>query len=449
MIDIVFLSYDEPNAEKNFRDLKTRFPHAKRVSGVKGIANAHIAAAKKANTTFFYVVDADAEILESFKFDYKPTEYEANYVHIWHAFNPALGIDYGYGGVKLFSKKFFSNVKSQIDFSTTLTKDIKVMNEIACITRFNSDPVRSFRGAFRETVKLYSHVNADIPENEKREARERLALWIDPLPSCDFRQFIAAGASAGISEAKIRTEEKDLLYINDHDLMISRLAKIYPEIDLNTDPQPRKDHPMKPELFFTTRIAGALYDPYVVENMQITELRDALSDGQLLSKNWLIDVVEDLINSGKIISTKDKPIRIAILGGWIGTLALLMNARDLPVAVTSIDLDARSNRIAEKLNYDFNFTTLTMDMYDIDYDQFDLIINTSSEHIPDIPKWRSQIPSGKFVLVQNNDFEAGDGHVSTVKNATVLRRILKLQEVLYEGTKTFPLYSRFMLIGRT
>jgi hypothetical protein len=123
--------------------------------------------------------------------------------------------------------------------------------------------------------------------------------------------------------------------------------------------------------------------------------------------------------------------------------------RELPVTITSIDLDERANRIAEKLNYDFNFTTLTMDMYDIDYNKFDLIVNTSSEHIPDIPKWRSKIPSGKILLVQNNDFEAGSGHVSTVKNATVLRRILKLQEVLYEGTKTFPLYSRFMLVGRT
>lgn len=450
MIDIIFLSYDEPNAEKNFRDLKTRFPHAKRVSGVKGIANAHIAAAAKSNTTFFYVVDADAEILDSFKFDYKPSEYDAEYVHIWHAFNPALGLDYGYGGVKLFSKKFFSNVKTQLDFSTTLTKDIKVMEEIACITRFNSDPIRAFRGAFREVVKLYSHVNSKtIPENETREARERLAAWIDPLPTCEFRQFVAAGAASGISEAKIRKNQQDLMYINDHDLMLSRLRKIYPEIDLRTSPLPEKHHPMKNELFFTTRIASSLYDPYVIENMGIAELRDALSDGQLLSKNWLLDILEDLIGTNQIVVEPDKPLRVAILGGWIGTLSLMMNARELPVAITSVDIDARSNRIAEKLNYDFNFTTATMSMYDIDYRKFDVIINTASEHIADIPRWRSQMPEGKIVIVQNNDFDDGDGHVSTVKNSNMLRRILKMKEILYEGTRIFSQYSRFMIIGRT
>ena len=449
MIDIIFLSYDEPNAEKNFRDLKTRFPYAKRVSGVKGIANAHIAAAKKANTTFFYVVDADAEILESFKFDYKPTQYEADYVHIWHAFNPALGIDYGYGGVKLFSKKFFSNVKSQIDFSTTLTKDIKIMDEIACITRFNSDPVRAFRGAFREAVKLYTRINADIPDNEKREARERLGSWIDPLLNCEYRKFVAAGASAGISEAKIRKTESDLLYINDHDLMLKRLQDIYPEIDLKTNPQPEKHHPMKHELFFTTRIASALYDPFVMENMDIAELRDALSDGQLLSKNWLVDVFQDLINSKDIALEDGAPLKVAILGGWIGTLSLMINARELPVDITSVDIDARSNRIAEKLNYDFTFSTSTMSMYDIDYKKFDVIINTASEHIADIPRWRSQMPEGKILIVQNNDFDEVTDHVSTVKNSNVLRRILKLKEVYYEGTRTFSQYSRFMLVGKT
>jgi hypothetical protein len=450
MLDIIFISYDEPNAEKNFRNLKARYPHAKRVHGVKGIANAHIAAAKKANTTFFYVVDGDAEILDTFKFDYKPTEYEAQYVHIWHAFNPATGLDYGYGGVKLFSRKFFSNVKSQLDFTTTLTKDIKIMDEIACITRFNSDPIRSFRGAFRETVKLYAQVHKEnIPENEKREARSRLATWVDPLDSCDYRQFVAAGSAAGIAEAKIRAKETDLLYINDHDLMLSLLHDIYPEIDLKTNPLPSESHPMKHEFFFTTRIAGSLYDPFVLEQMQMSELRDAISDGQLLSKNWLIEVMSSLINDGKLEATKDKPLKIAILGGWIGTLALMINAWELPVKITSVDLDERSNRIAEKLNYDFDFTTMTMNMYDLNYSDFDVIINTSSEHIPDIPKWRSQIPAGKIIMVQNNDFDDGDGHVSTVKNSTTLRRILKLDEVLYEGTRAFPQYSRFMLIGRT
>ena len=50
MYDIVFISYQEINAEENWHRLKSRFPMTKRVHGVKGIHNAHIEAATKAFT---------------------------------------------------------------------------------------------------------------------------------------------------------------------------------------------------------------------------------------------------------------------------------------------------------------------------------------------------------------------------------------------------------------
>ena len=39
--DVVYLSYDEPNAEKNWADLKSKAPRATRVHGVKGVDAAH------------------------------------------------------------------------------------------------------------------------------------------------------------------------------------------------------------------------------------------------------------------------------------------------------------------------------------------------------------------------------------------------------------------------
>ncbi len=59
MFDIVFISYNEPNAESNWLKLKNRFPMTKRVHGVKGIHNAHIIAAKKCFTKMIWVVDGD------------------------------------------------------------------------------------------------------------------------------------------------------------------------------------------------------------------------------------------------------------------------------------------------------------------------------------------------------------------------------------------------------
>lgn len=451
ILDIIFISYDEPNADKNWQALKSRFPHAKRVHGVKGIANAHIAASKKANTSFFYVVDADAEILEGFKFGYKPPEHDSEYVHIWHAFNPATGHDYGYGGVKLFNKKHFRNVKNALDFSTTLTKDVKIVDEIACITRFNSDAVHAFRGAFRESVKLFKTINDENkPTKQRTEAQARLDKWLNPIAGSGYEEFVKRGAEAGIYEASVR-KSKDLAFINDHDLLASILSGIiskeYPEIDQQTQPILYLDHPMKSEFFFTTRIASVLYDEYVLRNLPVTELRDALSDGQLYSKTWLVDTIFSLIEAEKI--NLNGQLNVVVLGGWIGLLPLMMFARELPVKVVSVDLDMRANTIAEKINWDHQFSTLTQNMYSVDYSEFDVIINTSSEHIDDIEKWRSAIPPGKILITQNNDYEEGEGHVSTVENSNQLRSKLNLKEVYYEGTRTFSQYSRFMIIGKT
>jgi hypothetical protein len=441
MLDIFFLSYDEPTADKNWAALKSRFPHARRVHGIKGIAAAHQEAARRACTDFFYVVDADAEINEDFDFKHKPPEWDSDYVHIWHASNPAIGIDYGYGGVKLFHKKFFNSVKNQLDFSTSLTRDIKIIEKPACVTRFNSDGIRAFRGAYRESIKLSCCIRDTSKDAAiRREASERLARWSTPLAGCHYRDFILAGVEAGIEETAARPLNDDLLFINDHDLMLCHLSKKYPEIDLTTNPRPKEDNPMKSELFFTTRIASALYDDAVFASTSLSEMRDALSDGQLLSKNWIIEQLRPLTDQHK---------SVAVVGGWIGLLSLLMFTSELQVSVTSFDLDDRANMIARKINYGENFTSITANMYDIDYSKFDIIINSSSEHIADIKKWRDAIPPGKIIVVQNNNFVDGDGHISTVASSGELREILKLNSISYEGTRKFIAYERYMIIGTT
>lgn len=432
MLDIIFISYDEPNANKNFNRLASRFPHARRVHGVKGIAEAHFAAAKKAMTKFFYVVDADAVINPYFDFSFKPVGDEEKYVHIWKAENP-IGITYGYGGVKLFAKSFFREQKSYIDFTTSLTKDVKYHEEVSNITEFNSDKYRAFRGAFREAAKLAFKLIHDhkMSVDESAEAAARLNYWQYPAGDIAFVKYIHEGANAGIEFAE---GADDISFINEHELIEQELQyRFPPEEEVALD---KRDVGFQ----FVTRIASILYDSTVVSTLPITELRDAISDGQIYSKKWLVAELARHL--------KDK--HVAILGGWIGTLALMMKVYDVNAKITSVDTDRRANRIAEKLNYDMNgFSTLTEDMYKLDYSQFDVIINTSSEHIPNIQEWRASIPPGKIVAVQNNNFFEGGGHISCVQSSEELKAKLNLSEVLYEGTKKFPQYDRYMVIGRT
>ena len=53
-MDIIFLSYDEPNAEKNWHKLKSKYPRAKRSHGVKGRTQAYYAAAALSDTEYFF-----------------------------------------------------------------------------------------------------------------------------------------------------------------------------------------------------------------------------------------------------------------------------------------------------------------------------------------------------------------------------------------------------------
>ena len=65
-LDIIYLSYDEPNAEKNYADLLTKVPWAKRVHGVEGSDAAHKACAELSETDRFVTVDGDNTIRQDF-----------------------------------------------------------------------------------------------------------------------------------------------------------------------------------------------------------------------------------------------------------------------------------------------------------------------------------------------------------------------------------------------
>ena len=57
--DIIFISYDEPNADLHYADLCNKVPWAKRVHGIKGSDEAHKEAARQAETDWIITVDAD------------------------------------------------------------------------------------------------------------------------------------------------------------------------------------------------------------------------------------------------------------------------------------------------------------------------------------------------------------------------------------------------------
>lgn len=213
MYDIVFISYNESEADSNYAALKAQFPTAKRVHGVKGIHQAHIKAAKKCFTKMFWVVDADALIVNDFKFDYEVDDYNLETVHVWRTINPINDLRYGYGGVKLLPRKL--TIKMDIDnadMTTSISNDFKIMEQVSNVTAFNTDPFNTWKSAFRECAKLASK---SIDRQNEDETNERLNTWTTVGHDRNFGEYAIQGARAGMEFGL--SNKSDISLINDFD----------------------------------------------------------------------------------------------------------------------------------------------------------------------------------------------------------------------------------------
>jgi hypothetical protein len=219
--DIIFISYNETNADANFASLKERFPMAQRVDGVKGIHQAHIAAAKKAFTRMFWVVDGDAQIVDTFNFDYEVDKYSLDCVHVWRSQNPINDLIYGYGGVKLLPRSMTVNMDtSKPDMTTSISSKFKAVKVLSNITAFNTDEYSAWRSGFRECAKLSSKV---IDRQKDGETDERLETWCTVGADRPFGEYAIAGAIAGRSYGEShRGDIEALRKINDFEWLKER-----------------------------------------------------------------------------------------------------------------------------------------------------------------------------------------------------------------------------------
>lgn len=226
MYDIIFVSYQESNAEENWKALKDRFFLAKRVHGVKGIHQAHIAAAKKSLTKMFWVVDGDAQIVDDFNFDYKVLDTETDIVHVWRSINPINDLVYGYGGVKLLPKQMTIDMDlSKPDMTTSISSKFKPVKVISNITAFNTDPFNTWKSAFRECTKLSSKI---IDRQNSDETNERLKVWTTVGADRPFGKFAIDGARYGAMWGKYNRDDPSKLFlINDFDWIRQQFEEHY------------------------------------------------------------------------------------------------------------------------------------------------------------------------------------------------------------------------------
>ena len=234
-LDIIFLSYDEPNAEKNYADLLTKVPWAKRVHGVEGSDAAHKACAELSETDRFITVDGDNTIRQDFidqvlDFD-EHTDLE-NSVISWCGKNTINGLMYGNGGLKCWPKEYVLNMRThenadpnnphaQVDFCW----DINYIQQNSCYSDVhnNETPQQAWRAGFREGVKLALDRGVRISKEEfiVGHAKNLNMLYIWMMVGADISNgyWAIAGAREGLVMTMLTdwdyTNVRDFQYLNE------------------------------------------------------------------------------------------------------------------------------------------------------------------------------------------------------------------------------------------
>ena len=228
--DIVFISFDEPNADENYADLLDKAPWAKRSHGVFGSDAAHKAAADLAETDRFITIDAD-NIVDG---NFFGVEVDMDIVGdldviSWAGKNEVNGLVYGNGGIKCWPKHVVYGMKThenaptndkraQVDFCWNI--NYVQMNNIYCNVMNNGSPLQAWRAGFREGVKM-GLVDGDVidPQMLKQQVHDknykRLLTWMTVGEDAENGLWAVYGSRLGCYMTNIARTQWDWRNVRD------------------------------------------------------------------------------------------------------------------------------------------------------------------------------------------------------------------------------------------
>lgn len=209
--DIIYLSYDEPNAEKNYADLCSKIPWAKRVHGVKGSDAAHKACAALSETEYFVTVDGDNIVDPEFinvEIDLTELGLTQDHVFSWCGKVNINSLMYGNGGLKLWTRKFVNNMRTHENSDPSDTKGLVEFcfddryyqfNENYSTSIINASPFQAFRAGFREGVKMSLDQGAKVSSIKDIwwQNYQRLLIWCSVGSDLENGDWAIYGAREG------------------------------------------------------------------------------------------------------------------------------------------------------------------------------------------------------------------------------------------------------------
>jgi hypothetical protein len=230
-VDIIFLSYDEPNAEENWADLKKKIPWAKRVHGVEGSDAAHKACADLSDTKHFVTVDGDTIVNPAFmqvELDLDKLGVDDDYQFSWCGKIDVNGLMYGNGSLKMWTKEFVKNMKTHENTDGSDDTQIEFcyfdnyyqLNENYSNSIVTATPQQAWRAGFREGVKM--SLDRGTPVKDLKQIwwqnYHRLLVWMNVGADVTNGLFSVMGARLGCYKTMCtdwdHTQTRDFTYLN-------------------------------------------------------------------------------------------------------------------------------------------------------------------------------------------------------------------------------------------
>jgi len=229
--DIVYISYDEPNADENYADLLDKCPWAKRSHGVWGSDAAHKAAAALSETERFVTIDADNIVNDDFfNVELDMDKIGQNHVISFAAKNKINGLVYGNGGIKMWPVDVVNRMRTheaapvtdkraQVDFCWNI--HYVQMNNWYSWVHNNGSPLQAWRAGFREGVKMGLE-NGDIVDpnrlkNIHKENYRRLLVWMTVGEDVTNGLWAMYGARLGAYMTNVKRRDWNWHNVRDFD----------------------------------------------------------------------------------------------------------------------------------------------------------------------------------------------------------------------------------------
>jgi len=266
-LDVVYLTYDEPQKERFWLEIKNAIPWATRVDGVKGSDAAHKAAAAASSTERFVLIDGDN--LPDFDFFNQSlwvSESASNAVFRWKARNHINGLIYGNGGISCWTKHFVNGMRTHeaTDGRTETVVEFCFdpeyipLHNCYSTTYPNGSALHAWRAGFREGVKMCLDRGRKTSIEEFKAMStwrniEYLNIWHSIGTDVEHGGWCTYGARMGTYMLML-DPTWDYTQVQSFDA----LGQIFEQVNSQT-PQQRRDH----YLFISAEIKNKLGLPVI------------------------------------------------------------------------------------------------------------------------------------------------------------------------------------------